>query len=346
MSCSRKNSKEPVVYIDKLLKTTDHPEHCFIKAFESFCIADDFKLANAIFIKPNLTYPTYKQGVTTRKDFIESLVATFRRINSTTIIYIGEGEGGYNSFSMIDAMRCMGFYELETAYSNVHIVNLSTLPTRQVMLQAKDKSYPLNLPAIFFDEIDFSITCPVPKVHCMTGITLAFKNQWGCLPDTMRLKNHYVFDEIIGQVCDKLKFRYAFLDGKYGLDRNGPMMGDPVEVNWFAASNSLGAFDMIVAEMMGFSWTKVGHLKQADKYGFMPKREDINVIGNIESLKRQFYLKREPWNYPALAAFNSKKLTYLFYFSKWSKILHDIMYTFRKRPIQSAPQRNTLRCHK
>ena len=60
------------------------------------------------------------------------------------------------------------------------------------------------------------------------------------------------FDEIISRVCEKLKFRYAFLDGKYGLDQNGPLMGDPVEVNWFVASNSLGAFDMIVSEMMGF----------------------------------------------------------------------------------------------
>ena len=125
----------------------------------------------------------------------------------------------------------------------------------------------------------------------------------------------------------------AFLDGKYGLDNNGPMMGDPVEVNWFVASNSLGAFDMIVSEMMGFDWQKVGHLKMAERYGFIPKREDINIIGNIDSLKRKFALKRNFWNYPALAAFHSRKLTHLFYFSMWAKLLHDIMYTFRKKPI-------------
>jgi len=125
----------------------------------------------------------------------------------------------------------------------------------------------------------------------------------------------------------------AFLDGKYGLDNNGPMMGDPVEVNWFVASNSLGAFDMVVSEMMGFDWQKVGHLKMAERYGFMPKRADIKIIGNIDSLKRKFALKRNFWNYPALMAFHSRKLTHLFYFSKLAKPLHDIMYTFRRRPI-------------
>ena len=147
------------------------------------------------------------------------------------------------------------------------------------------------------------------------------------------LKNHFVFDEIIGQICNELKFRYAFLDGKYGLDTNGPMAGEPVEVGWFAASNSLGAFDMVVAKMMGIDWRKVGHLKMAEKYGFMPKSEDIKVIGDMGALKRKFVLKRNFWNYPALAGFHSKNLTYLFYFSRISKILHDVMYTFRKRAI-------------
>ena len=111
---------------------------------------------------------------------------------------------------MTVAMKDMGFYEIAEAYPNVEIVNLSRLTTRKVELKAKGKPYVLSLPELFFSDIDFSISCPLPKVHCMTGITLSFKNQWGCLPDTMRLKNHYVFDEIISQVCDVLKFRYAF----------------------------------------------------------------------------------------------------------------------------------------
>jgi uncharacterized protein (DUF362 family) len=294
----------------------------------------DFDKARAIFIKPNLTYPKFKEGVTTRVEFVEALVGALRRINDQTKIYIGEGEGGYNSFSMTEALRTMGFFELAETYPNVKIVNLSELPTVDVVLEANGKPYTIKLPELFFKEIDFSITCPLPKVHCMTNITLSFKNQWGCLPDTMRLKNHYVFDEIIGQVCDKLKFRYACLDGKYGLDNNGPMVGEQVEVNWFVASNSLGAFDIVVSEMMGVDWEKVKHLMAAAQRGLIPKEEDIEIIGDIDSLKRKFTLKRSFWNYPALVAFHSSRLTHLVYFSKWAKLIHDIMYTFRKRPIE------------
>lgn len=306
----------------------------FKEATKYLGLSEEFKKARSIFIKPNLTYPTYKEGVTTRSEFVECLVAVLRQINDTTKIYIGEGEGGYNSFSMTEAMRNMGFYEIAANYPNVEIVNLSKIEARVVELKVKEKPYILSLPEIFFREIDFSITCPLPKVHCMTGVTLSFKNQWGCLPDVMRLKNHYVFNEIIGQICDVLKFKYAFLDGKYGLNNTGPMNGDPLEVNWFVASNSLGAFDMIVSEMMGFNWRKVSHLKMAEHYGYLPDKKDIEIIGDIESLKKKFTLKRDFWNYPALVAFHSNRLTNFFYLSRWAKILHDIMYMFRKRPIE------------
>ena len=149
----------------------------------------------------------------------------------------------------------------------------------------------------------------------------------------MRLKNHYVLDAVIGQICDKLKFRHAFLDGKYGLDNNGPMNGVPRRVDWFVASNDLGAFDVVISEMMGFDWREIGHLREAAKFVLIPDRKEISIIRNIESFKINFRLNRTFWNYPVLAAFHSKKLTHLFYFSRWAKILHDIMYIFRKRPL-------------
>ena len=324
---------KPIVFVEKIVQNSKNLGKQFLKSFNSFPIIDEFNKANAVFIKPNLTYPKFKKGVTTRVEYIENLVAALRQINKSTKIYIGEGEGGYNSFSMTEAMLSMGFYELEKRFQNLKIVNISKIPTRIIELKVDGKPYPINLPKLFFDEIDFSISCPVPKVHCMTKVSLSFKNQWGCLPDTMRLKNHFVFNKIIGQICNHLKFKYAFLDGKYGLDKNGPMVGKPFEINWFVASNSLGAFDMVVSEMMGFNWREIGHLREADNLSFIPGRKEIKIVGDLEPLKRDFSLKRNFWNYPALLAFNSKRLTHFFYFSKYAKFLHDVMYLFRKRSL-------------
>jgi len=327
------DKERPVVYVEKMGRGAAGLADRFSRSFDLLSLKRDFEAASAVFIKPNLTYPVYKKGVTTRREFIEGLVAALRKINSTTKLYIGDGDGGYHSFSMTEAMESMGFRSLEKDYPNVSVVNLSEAGSREVTLDVKGKPYPVRLPQFILDEIDFSITCPVPKVHCMTGITLSLKNQWGCIPDTMRLGHHHAFDEIIGQISAHLKVRYAFLDGQYGLDGNGPIVGEPVDLGWFAASNSPGAFDMVVSGMMGFSWESIRHLRKAGEYGLLPPADAIEVIGNTDSLARRFVLRRNPWNYPALAAFHSRRLTQLFYFSGWAKGLHNLMYLVRRKPM-------------
>lgn len=324
---------KPIVVVDRIAPNEELILKQFRESIDLISLSEAFSKAKSIFIKPNLTYPQYRQGVTTRKAFVAQLVTVLRQINSTTRIYIGEGEGGYNSFSMTDAMRVMGFFDLERQFKNVEIVNLSAVRRLTTTVLADNKPYLLELPKLLLEDVDFSISCPVPKVHCMTKLTLSLKNQWGCLPDTMRLKNHYVFDDIINQVCLKLRFEYAFLDGKFGLDVNGPMNGESVALNWFVASNSLGAMDMVVSDMMGFKWRDIGHLKKAAHHGYMPRLNDITIVGDHCAIGRKFTLKRGFWNYPALAAFHSRNLTNVFYFSKWAKVLHDVMYSVRKRPI-------------
>jgi len=286
------SNTKPIIFAEKLQRDNGALGDQFQRAFKEISIIDDFQKAKAIFIKPNLTYPKYKEGVTTSIEFIENLVENLRKINNTTKIYIGDGEGGYNSFSMTEAMKTMGFYDLEKKYQNIKIINLSKIQSCRVELKVNNKPYPIDLPELLVKEIDFSITCPVPKVHCMTNVSLAFKNQWGCLPDTMRMKNHYVFDEIIGQICKILKFKYVFLDGKYGLNINGPIVGNPIEVDWFIVSNSLGAFNVIVSKLMGFNWKNIKHFKKADNLGLIKKKKDIKIIGNIELFKKDFVLKR------------------------------------------------------
>ena len=93
----------------------------------------------------------------------------------------------------------MGFFEIAKKNPSVEIVNISKLPSRIIELTANGKPYPIALPKLLLDEVDFSITCPLPKIHCMTKITLSFKNQWGCLP-TMRHEYHLVLDDALADL--------------------------------------------------------------------------------------------------------------------------------------------------
>ena len=93
----------------------------------------------------------------------------------------------------------------------------------------------------------------------MTGLTLSYKNQWGCIPDTMRLRCHYIFDDAIVAVNKALK-PAVLADGTFFESQRPEMDGDPVRMDLIIAASDTGAFDRYVSELMGFPWQRVSHL--------------------------------------------------------------------------------------
>lgn len=66
-----------------------------------------------------------------------------------------------------------------------------------------------------------------------------------------------------------------------------------MDVNWFVVSNSLGAFDMIVSEMMGVKVDKIPHLTFAKQKGFLPKGiEEIEINNQLNDFRYKSILKR------------------------------------------------------
>ena len=83
---------KPTVFLDRLEQGDESLVNLISRSFSAISLSENFNKSRAIFIKPNLTYPTYNKGVTTRVEFVDSLVHVLRQINTTTTIYIGEGE--------------------------------------------------------------------------------------------------------------------------------------------------------------------------------------------------------------------------------------------------------------
>src|SRR3989339_865252 len=105
-----------VVYVDRLKETPEDIRIQFEEAAEKIGLMSRARMAKSVLIKPNLTFPVYKRGVTTRSEFVRGLVEVLLTANPRLKIFIAEGEGGYNSFSMSDAMRTMGFVEIADEY--------------------------------------------------------------------------------------------------------------------------------------------------------------------------------------------------------------------------------------
>ena len=142
----------------------------------------------------------------------------------TQNIYIGDSDfGGYNRFSMDAVYQETGIANFADRYG-VNIVNLSHTQRKEIKFRYRGHDFSLELPRLLIDEVDFLITMPVPKIYNNTGVSLSFKNQWGCIPEPNdRLQLHPYFQHVILEVNKAVRTRVAILDGKFGLNRNGPL---------------------------------------------------------------------------------------------------------------------------
>ncbi len=282
-------------------------------------------------VKPNLTYTIYKEGVTTSPRVIETVVDLLvREGNDVTIV---ESDGGYGAWDCDRALRGHGIPEI-AGRLGAKVLNLTASEWTHLDVRKGRTRIRLPFPKAILDRFDAFISMPVPKVHCMTGVTLAMKNQWGLVPDPLRLNFHYAFNEAILEINRRLPHASVIGDGTYFLDGNGPMDGVPIRKNLIISADSIGEFDRYLCAMMGVDPGTIPHLRHAIAEGFVPA--DLSAIDyDPERLERHRYtasLRRTPRNWLVLGFFRSKWLTHLMYTSALGRVLHRGFYAVVGHP--------------
>lgn len=283
-----------------------------------------------IFIKPNLTFPTYRPGVMTSPETVEAVIIALREFTSD--LWIGDADsGGYNRFSMDEVYSATGLIDFTKKYG-VSVVNLSNLERETIQVQVRRKSVDVRLPVLLTREIDCLVTVPVPKIHMNTGVSLTFKNQWGCIPEPEdRLRLHPYFSEVVVAVNQAVKAKLAIIDGRYGLNRSGPLRGDAVRLDWIAVASDIGAGARVATHLMQVPLERVAHLRYAKRLGLIPDLNQIEVNKALDDfLGPAFFLKRHWTDYPGLLAFRSLPFAHLAYFSRAAGFLHRLLYRFRE----------------
>ena len=290
-----------------------------------------------VFFKPNLTYPTPKAGVTTTPEFIEAVLRIFSQRTSNLIV--GEADGGYRGWPAEMAFHSHGLTEICSRYG-ARLVNLSRLPYTKVEIKLPEEIRKLNLPSLLLDEVDIFVTLPVPKIHQNTGMSGAIKNQWGCIPDTMRLVHHPYFNEMILEINRLVRARMALADGTFFLNRSGPMQGDPVQMNLLIASDNIGALDWALCQVMELDITQVRYLDLARQKGLIPLADKIqyNIHPRIFNTQR-YYLKHTLRSRIVSWAFYHPWAITLFWNSWFADLFRIFLYAVVGNPVREEIRR-------
>jgi len=315
------------VYISKFGKASSLQEEV-LQALNWIKWYDIVKPDDRIFIKPNFTAPFYQPGVTTSPEMIEAIVSALR--TRTSNIIVGESDGGYRSFKAEEAFRNHGLYNIADKYG-IKVVNLSKTESEHIEVELSSRKIRVELPSMLLHETDVFITVPVPKIHAMSGVSLAFKNQWGCIPGTMRLRGHPEFSERVVAINKLINPKIVIFDGTYFLDKNGPQSGEAVRMDLIIVSNDIGAGSFICCKMMNIDADRIKHFIVAREEGMFPSSlNEIVLNDSIDKFSnRVFRLEKTLLNRISAIAFNSYIGTKIVYDSPLANPMHQVLYAIR-----------------
>lgn len=293
-----------------------------------------------VVLKPNLTFPEFRPGVMTHIGCIEDLIVVLKDHTQDIVVAEGDG-GGYNKFKVDEVFRRTGLTEIARRYG-IRLLNLSRQPARSIRLACGKKEVNVTLPAMLLEDRSLLVTLPVPKVHCLTGVSLALKNQWGCLPDPhRRLRLHPQFDWLIWELNRALSPALVVMDGRCALNRNGPLRGDVVATNWLLVADDALTADVLGCRLLGIDPATIPHLRHALGHRPAPNLDRIRCNADYRPLVGQsFYLRRDFWDWPGYLAFCHAWINWLGFRSPLAGFLHRVMYLFRREFYDYAHERS------
>jgi uncharacterized protein (DUF362 family) len=113
------------------------------------------KSDSTVFVKPNFTFPYYKEGITTSPDLIKYFLEILKpRVDN---VILGESNGGNHSFTSDDAFKGHNMPEI-CKEIGVELVNLSKLPSQKVKDNINGKQVEVELPQLLLDDVDCFIS--------------------------------------------------------------------------------------------------------------------------------------------------------------------------------------------
>lgn len=123
----------------------------------------------------------------------------------------------------------------------------------------------LDMPKTFM-EADYLISFAKLKTHSMQVISGVMKNQFGALPEKLKVVYHPHLAEVI---CDLIRVRppdLCLVDGLIAQEGPGPVSGIPRLMKLIIGGSDAVATDHVCARLMGMDPRRVPHLRLAARH--------------------------------------------------------------------------------
>lgn len=137
---------------------------------------------------------------------------------------------------------------------------------------------------------DGLVSLPKFKTHALTTVTGAIKNQFGCIPGTlksgfhMRLPLPDNFARMLVDLNLLIKPRLYIMDAIMAMDGNGPRRGRPFHLGMLLFSTDPVALDATACRLIGLKPETVSMIKYGQLYGLGNfETDNIKILGDFDN---------------------------------------------------------------
>jgi uncharacterized protein (DUF362 family) len=234
-------------------------------------------------LKPNLCWDYLMPGFQTTPWVLEAVIEIVRNHVGELVVV----EADTSTTSADRGARSTGLLDVCRRHA-IPFVNLSREPFVAVPISSGlHFQHQVELPEILTRT--HLISLPVLKTHCLTGMTGAIKNQYGCLP-LNRYLYHPILDRVLADLLSVLRPSFCLMDGTIGAEGDGPKEGEPRVADLLLASTDPVAMDAVAARVMGLDPDEIEHIQACARQGLgQADLKQISVVGrDIGDLNLRF----------------------------------------------------------
>lgn len=222
-------------------------------------------------------------GTTVDPYLVRFLVEWLLEKHAVKEVFIAEADATHLNADL--AFQILGWDQVFADVPRTRFLNLS-----------KDELVSVELDGLFFKrldmsktfmEVDYLISFAKLKTHTLQTISCVMKNQFGALPEKVKIVYHPHLSEVI---CDLTKVRlpdFCLVDGLIAHEGAGPVHGVPRVMGLIVAGTDAVTTDHVCARLMGRHPRQVPHLKVAPRDGLVAR--PYTTLGcQIEDVKADF----------------------------------------------------------
>ena len=219
-------------------------------------------LPRKVVIKPNLCdLVSWEAGVTTDPAWLPLLAKEVRAIRPDVQIVVVESDAvsAYkNSRSCDETYDRLGYRET-AAQHGIELVNLTNSESIEIALEGIPQ--PVLISELFLEQFYF-ISIANLKVHPYERMTGILKNSLGLLTEADISSLHPYLSEMLSHLHRLCPPDLCIIDGRIGLEGQGPIIGDPVPMNSIIFSNDALTADVAACKLMMIPPEEVPHLRK------------------------------------------------------------------------------------